>query len=136
MTAQRGEVLLEDLGRNHRIALLSNFDHAPAAEAMIDEMGLRKYFVRVAISDKLGWRKPHPRVFLQLVEELGVEPPETLYVGDTYETDVVGAKGAGLDVAWVNPKGLEAGEVRPDFEVRSLAELKDHLSPDGKGRGE
>ena len=128
--------VLEELGRTHRIALLSNFDHAPAAEAMIDDMGLRKYFVHIAISDKLGWRKPHPRVFLRLVEELGVEPGETLYVGDTYETDVVGAKSAGLDAAWVNPRGLEPGEVRPDIEVRGLPELRDRLSPGGKGRGE
>ncbi|MFQ5915742.1 MAG: HAD family hydrolase [Nitrospinota bacterium] len=121
--------VLKALGRVYRLALLSNFDYAPAAHEMLDDMGLRDYFLRVAISDELGWRKPHPRVFQDMVENLGVEPAESLYVGDTYETDVAGAKAAGLYAAWVNPKGQKSGDVPPDFEVRSLAELKERLLP-------
>ncbi|MFQ5693021.1 MAG: HAD family hydrolase [Nitrospinota bacterium] len=127
--------ILEALGRDYRLALLSNFDYAPAARKMLDDMGLRDYFLKIAISDELGWRKPHPRVFQALVEELGVEPAESLYVGDTFEIDVVGAKAAGLDAAWVNPSGKVPGDggVRPDIEVRSLAELRRRLMPDEEG---
>lgn len=129
--------VLEALRRQYRLALLSNFDYAPAAKKMLDEMGLRSYFLRVVISDELGWRKPHPRAFQGLVEVLGVAPWESLYVGDTYETDVVGAKGAGLGAAWVNPSGKHppSGGTRPDIEVRSLAELMQRLMPTWEGRG-
>lgn len=121
--------VLRALGRNYRLALLSNFDYAPAAQEMLDDMGLRDYFIRIVISDELGWRKPHPRVFQNLVSDLNVEPAESLYVGDTYETDVIGAKGAGLAAAWLNREGREPGEIRPDFEVRSLTELMERLIP-------
>jgi putative hydrolase of the HAD superfamily len=123
--------VLKALRQDYRLALLSNFDYAPAAQEMLDHMGLLDYFIQVEISDELGWRKPHPGPFQDLVEDLGVTPRESLYVGDTHETDIVGAKGAGLDAAWLNPKRkvLKPGDVRPDFELRSLEELLKYLLP-------
>ena len=127
--------LLEELRGSYPLGLLSNFDYAPAAEEMIDGMGLREYFVKVAISDALGWRKPHPRVFQNMAAELGVRSADCVYIGDTYETDVLGAKKAGMNVFWINWKGQELpGEVHPDIEMSSFVELRDHLLPDEKGR--
>ncbi len=127
--------LLEELRGSCPLGLLSNFDYAPAAEEMIDDMGLRDYFVKVAISDALGWRKPHPGVFQGMAADMGVRSAECVYIGDTYETDVLGAKKAGMSVFWINWKGQEVpGEVHPDFEISSFVELRDHLLPARKGQ--
>ncbi|WP_132059522.1 HAD family hydrolase [Halorussus amylolyticus] len=45
-------------------------------------------------------RKPHPRALLAAVEELGVEPEETLFVGDS-ASDEETAERAGTQFEWV-----------------------------------
>jgi len=124
--------LLDELSGCYTLGLLSNFDYAPAAEEMIDNMELRNYFSKIAISDTLGWRKPHPEVFRAIVTDLKVCATESVYVGDTYETDVLGAKGIGMQVFWINLKGQEIqNQVRPDFEITSFVDLRDYLLPAG-----
>ncbi len=123
-------VLLEELCACYPLGLLSNFDYAPAAEEMIDNMKLRNYFNKIAISDSLGWRKPHPGVFRAIVTDLKVCATESVYVGDTYETDVLGAKSVGMDVFWINLKGQEIQNgIIPDFEIKSFVELRNYLLP-------
>ena len=60
---------------------------------------------------------------------LGIAPQDALYVGDSVADDVVGAKGAGLDVAWVNAtdSALPASVPNADFVVRAIPELADVL---------
>ncbi|MBW1672743.1 MAG: HAD-IA family hydrolase, partial [Deltaproteobacteria bacterium] len=50
----------------------------------------------VLISGELGYRKPHPFVFHQLIEQLGVRKYQILYVGDDPKPDITGAHKAGL----------------------------------------
>lgn len=45
-------------------------------------------------------RKPDPTAVLRVMEELGVQPPETLYVGDS-DVDMLTARNAGLDACGV-----------------------------------
>lgn len=70
----------------------------------------------IIVSETVGYTKPDPRIF-HLVSETG------LYIGDSYENDVVGAKRAGWQVVWLNKLGLPKGEVTPDYEVHSNPEL-------------
>jgi FMN phosphatase YigB (HAD superfamily) len=46
-------------------------------------------------------------------------------VGDSHFADVLGAKHAGLRVAWLNREGraLPEGVPQPDLELRSLGEV-------------
>jgi putative hydrolase of the HAD superfamily len=54
----------------------------------------------VLISGEVGYRKPHALVFRLLVEKLGVEPGELLYVGDDPEPDIDGAWSVGIQPVW------------------------------------
>jgi len=45
--------------------------------------------------------KPHPPLYLEVAEHLGLEPPRLLAVGDRLDTDILGAQAAGMDSAWV-----------------------------------
>ena len=69
--------------------------------------------------------KPLPSPFLQIMGRLGTGPEQAMYVGDTLYDDVVGAKGAGMRVAWINRHGASRDPrfPNPDYEVRSLNEL-------------
>ena len=46
-----------------------------------------------------------PFPFSQIMEILGVSADEAIYVGDNQYDDVLGAKGVGMKVAWVNRQG-------------------------------
>jgi putative hydrolase of the HAD superfamily len=60
------------------------------------EAGLND-LVDVAItSARAGARKPHPRIFTAVTDALGVRPDEALFVGDSFEPDVIGPLGAGM----------------------------------------
>ena len=88
--------MLSSLKNLYPLGLLTNFTHGPAAREIIDDLGLSPFFDVVLISGELGYRKPHPFVFHQLIEHLGVEKEQILYVGDDPEPDISGAQKAGL----------------------------------------
>lgn len=94
--------LLGKLVQSHRLALVSNFDHAPAGWEILKVHDLEKFFQKVVISDELGKRKPHPQLFQEAMEFLGVTPKETLMVGDSPIADIDGAASLGIDTVWIN----------------------------------
>jgi len=93
------------LAQRFPIGLVSNFDHAPAAREVLRRHGLLELLDPIVISDDFGWRKPKPEIFAHAVAALGVGAEEVLFVGDTPYDDVHGARLAGLDAAWINPRG-------------------------------
>jgi putative hydrolase of the HAD superfamily len=127
--------LLSNLGSKYRLGLLSNFTHGPAARRIIEEVGIAGHFDVILISGELGYRKPSPFVFRELVEQLGVDGGRTLYVGDDPQPDIHGAWRAGLQPVWstyVMDNGLpfapgvlarEAGV--PDGEVPRISNWND-----------
>ena len=82
-------------------------------------------FESVLSSEGARAYKPLPSPFRQIMEKLGVAPDETIYVGDTLVDDVLGAKGVGMRVAWVNRGGgtPDPQVPEPDYEIRTLTEL-------------
>lgn len=120
---------LERLAREHRLALVSNFDHAATCLRILDRLDLTRFFEDIVVSDAVGKVKPHPELFEAPLERMGIAPSEAIFVGDTPDADVLGAKQAGLDVAWINRKGraIDPDLPEPDFEIRSFAELPDLL---------
>jgi len=103
-----------------RSAVLSNADHEHLAAWAFT---LPVEFV--LISEAVGAYKPHPLMFRTALERLGLHAGEVLHVGDSEVDDIVGAKAAGLRVAWLNRDGRSrrAGVPAPDFEIRDLKEL-------------
>jgi putative hydrolase of the HAD superfamily len=113
--------MLQTLRETYRLGLLSNFTHGPAARKIIERVGLNPFFDVIIISGEEGYRKPHPSVFHRLVEGLGVEPGQTIYVGDDPEPDINGAQGAGLRPVWTTyvekkelPFSLNVSAVTPE----------------------
>ncbi|MEA1993689.1 MAG: HAD family hydrolase [Euryarchaeota archaeon] len=93
----------------------------------LDALGLRSIFQSITLSEELGIRKPDPRIFWKATEEMDVEPEESLYIGDLYLPDIIGAKSAGMKSCWFNPQMKKSEEVQADFEIRSLKEVLEIL---------
>ena len=107
-----------------RLGVVSNSDGQ--VDAALAEAGLRPYFEVVVDSTVAGVEKPDPRIFRVALEALGVPASETVYVGDVYEVDVVGARGAGMHPVLLDPHAFHSG--RDVATVRTLAELPDLLA--------
>ncbi len=93
--------MLRQLEGKYRLGILSNFTHGPAVEGLLDQLGLTPFFDTVLVSGAIGYRKPHPLVFEMLVENLGFEKHQILYVGDSLDPDVLGATQSGLRPVWM-----------------------------------
>jgi putative hydrolase of the HAD superfamily len=118
--------LLEELRGRYRMAVVSNFDYTPTALGILREAGIEEYFETIVVSDAVGWRKPAPTIFHQTLEGMGLGAGETLFVGDRIDIDVAGARGVGMDAAWLNPAAepVPAGLAPPTYVLRDLADLR------------
>ena len=116
---------LERVYASYAVALVSNFDHGPTARHVLNRDGATPFFHCVVVSDDHGWRKPHAKIFTDTLSLLGVGPGDALFVGDSIEDDIAGARGIGMDIAWVNARGagLPAGVAAPEYAVRAIPEL-------------
>lgn len=91
--------------------------------------GVGAFFEGAVTAYEVGHAKPDARIFHAAAEALGVAPQRMLHVGDDRHLDVIGAKGAGLQAAWIVRGGVATEDVRsgeplqPDLVVRCLREL-------------
>ncbi|MDX2165875.1 MAG: HAD family hydrolase [Deltaproteobacteria bacterium] len=115
--------VLAALAARHRLGLVSNFDHAPTAHAVLARHGVAQHFETTLISHAFGRRKPHPAIFAAALAALDVPAEAALYVGDTHADDVVGAHAAGMDVAWISPVEPPPGALAPTHRITRLDEL-------------
>jgi HAD superfamily hydrolase (TIGR01549 family) len=88
-------------------------------------LGIEHLLDCIMLSEEIGIRKPDPRIFWKAAALLDKRPEECLYIGDSYDSDTVGAKKAGMQACWFNPNGLRPSrvDVRPDFEISALDEI-------------
>ncbi|NIK69154.1 MULTISPECIES: HAD family hydrolase [unclassified Paenibacillus] len=80
---------------------------------------------RQFVSGKIGWDKPDIRVFQHVNEATGTRPEKSVYIGDSWRNDVIGALEAGWSVIWFNHRGAspESGEHTPNHTAASYEEL-------------
>ena len=107
--------------RDVRISLITNGPYEHQLKK-IRSLGLGKWIEEkdMIISSAVGISKPDERIF-HMVCESG------LYVGDSYENDVIGAKKADWDVIWLNKYGQQEADQKADFTVRDERELQSLL---------
>lgn len=114
--------VLDALRGRFALCVLSNADDGwlrPClANAKLD-------FEVVISSESARAYKPRAEIFLGTAETMDVRPDELLYVGDSPVADVLGARNAGLPVAWVNRYGAKLPEnvPAPDLEMTDLRGL-------------
>lgn len=83
--------------RGYRCGVITNAIY-PASLFLpkVNELGLAGYFETFVTSADVGLGKPNPAPYAKALADLGLDPQEALFVGDTAETDVAGARAAGL----------------------------------------
>ena len=114
------------LAPHFNLGLLSNGNTYP------ERCGLEGYFTFVVFSQDVQIEKPDPRIFEITARRAGYELAQLLHVGDSLETDIAGARSAGVPSVWLNRDGLSNNtDSQPDYEIASLTEIPAILDLDG-----
>jgi putative hydrolase of the HAD superfamily len=104
--------LIELKARGLTVAICSNWDWC--LDRHLVHNGIADLLDAVVCSATVGVRKPHPAIFELLLDRTGADPGETLFVGDNWHDDVLGAQGAGLTPVHI----VRSGECRtPDHDA-------------------
>jgi phosphoglycolate phosphatase len=116
-------------GRARIMAVLSNKPVIPS-RAIVEALGLGKYFSQIYGGNSFSTKKPDPEGALKILAEAGVRPEQTAIVGDS-QVDIRTGHNAGLRTVAVSygfaPHTLAAEH--PDVIVDNPPELATLFSP-------
>jgi HAD superfamily hydrolase (TIGR01509 family) len=117
-----GEVLAR-LATRFRLGVISNSDGR--IEEALRKVGLADNFDTFTDSGNVGYEKPHPAIFAAAVASMGSDPAESIYIGDIYSVDYLGAKAAGMQAILMDVCGAYRDRDVPRIE--NLAELESKI---------
>lgn len=94
------------------------------AAAVLDGLGLTRYFRHLVYGDSLPHRKPHPEPIEWIIGQLGVLPEACVMIGDT-ENDVRAARNSGVRSVFVSfgYSRLESLASQPDWVIHDFDQL-------------
>lgn len=107
--------VLDMLGRlssRYKLGVLSNYPTSGGIRAALKRDGVASLLSATVVSAEIGFIKPHPAMFQAVCDEMGCSPEHVLFVGDTWESDVVGSWLSGMPCVRVTPSasGVEQGQ--------------------------
>lgn len=115
--------ILQRLGSRYPLAVVSNADGKIAA--VLDRCGIADCFRSITDSGLVGREKPDPAIFTAALESMNADPVQSLYVGDVYSVDYLGAKKANMQAMLFDVSGAYRELDVP--RVESLEELEEKL---------
>lgn len=95
--------VLTELKKEYKLALVSNCDSF--TPQVIEKLELDTLFDCKVFSFEIGKLKTDAEFYAAALKKLGVKKNEAFVVGDSLETDVAGAKAAGIAVVLVDRNG-------------------------------
>ena len=131
---------LNEFRKRYRLGIISDAQRL-FCKPELRTLRIEDFFDAMVISSDYGFRKPDPRLFLIALAALNVQPDEAAYIGNRYDTDLVGAREAGIAVTGLINQSEEEkqshGRVSgPGFVAENLsAALQEIRARDGGETG-
>ncbi|CQR47120.1 Putative HAD-hydrolase YfnB [Paraliobacillus sp. PM-2] len=122
------EQLLNNLyAQEKQLAILTNGE-AHHQSMKIEQLHLTKWIPEnhIFISGDHGHAKPKKEIFHIIENHLDLNKSETVYIGDSFEKDIIGAKQVGWQAIWMNHRKRKIPEnstIQADYEVHSAKAL-------------
>ncbi|UOQ47379.1 HAD family hydrolase [Gracilibacillus caseinilyticus] len=119
---------LKDSGK--QMAILTNGD-TEHQTMKIKQLGLEQWIPadHIFISGSYGVAKPKLEIFQVVEQALGCHPDDTVYIGDSFEKDIEGAKHVGWKAIWMNHRKRTVSNTvyEADQEIHHASELLAHF---------
>lgn len=122
--------VLNTLALKYRLGLVSD-SQVPYIVPELRMTSLEGLFETVVISSDLGYRKPDPRLFQRALQQMGLSKDEVVYVGNSWDRDMVGAVEAGIRGIWIR-RTDDQGKTPDVPGVHVLSDLRGLLCRTGK----
>lgn len=91
------ETLEKLKAEGYKLGLVSNVSVLPELlHRDLKNFGLERLMDGVAFSSEIGIRKPHTQIFKHVLNQVGADPSEAVFVGDRLVDDIAGAHGIGM----------------------------------------
>ncbi|MFT5617639.1 MAG: HAD superfamily hydrolase (TIGR01549 family) [Arenicella sp.] len=113
--------VLESLKQEFRVFLISNL--ASPYKQPVFEKNLAEYFEEMIFSCDYGILKPNQEIFREVERLTKNKGDEILMIGDSFKSDIVGAKNMNWNYLQINRQKHSGKE----YEIRNLNEIKVHL---------
>lgn len=113
--------VVRELAKKYPLTIISN-GFKEVQYYKFAHSGLAECFAHTIISEEVGINKPQPEIFRIALQMNGVTADEAIMIGDSYSSDIAGAKNAGIDQIW-----LHEGET-DETATYIVPQLKDVLN--------
>lgn len=92
---------LKSLKEQYKLAIITNGLYCLQMEK-IQSSNLSGYFDNIIISGELGYAKPKEQIFAEALIRCNVKKEQAIMVGDSIESDILGANNFGIKAIWIN----------------------------------
>lgn len=115
---------LSELSTRYKLGVVSNFKVEDGIEELLEINGIAKYFAFVVTSIKVGWRKPHHRIYDAALDLAKIAKEAILFVGDDYVCDYEGPLSYGFEAVLLDKECIYSNVEK---RIRTLEELSSYL---------
>jgi putative hydrolase of the HAD superfamily len=98
--------LTELRARGYGLGLITNRTNVERFHELLSQMKLWPYFDLILAAGDVGIHKPDPGIFTAALEQIAAKAESSVYIGDNYWADVVGARRAGVTPVLLDPHHL------------------------------
>lgn len=120
------EEILEYLKGKYELHILSN-GFEEVTHKKINGCIIKDYISTISTSESAGIPKPDPKAFQTAIDKSGAKISESLYVGDDWIADMVGATRFGMKAIFFNPLFENHLWIDEVPVIDKLVELKNYL---------
>lgn len=93
--------VVRELAKHYPLTIVSN-GFREVQYYKVSHSGLQDCFKHILVSDEIGINKPQPEIFRIALERNKVQASEAIMIGDSYISDIAGAKAAYIDQLWIH----------------------------------
>ena len=115
--------VLKKLKDKYLLGMVSLLMYSPPLQKFLKTHNMLRFFDVIVTSAEIGYRKPHPKIFLTALEKMKVKPFEAVFIGDDPVRDILGAKNVGMKTILIKHLEKESYRAKPDKIITELKQL-------------
>lgn len=110
--------------RGYQMHIITN-GFKEVQRAKLENCGLAGFFSKVFISEEIQTTKPHRQIFEHALKSTNAQKKKSVMIGDSWETDIIGAMEFGIDQIMFLNQGLN--DVPDEIKSKQLATNSSYL---------
>jgi len=89
----------------------------------LSRVNLRQHFQYLFTSRELGFKKPDPAFYREILRRMNLQPEQCIAVGNSYEKDILPAKTVGINTVWLSTHPDSIAAPCADYSIDSMDKL-------------